>query len=101
MAPTKRWRQLSVNYQDTDGLLRRLLAEGGLFVDDLPPGRHSGLLDDGRIVVDRSLDGRWLTDPLQTPAARSLEARRRDVLEPVLFQGLARRFAPEGRRETA
>lgn len=76
-----RWRRLSVNYQGTAEILRGLLAEGGLILDDLPPGHRSGLLDDDRIVVDRDLDGRW---------HRGTEALR-DELVPVLMQGLARR----------
>jgi hypothetical protein len=76
-----RWRRLSVNYQGTAEILRGLLAEGGLILEDLPSGHRSGLLDDDRIVIDRDLDGRW---------HRGTEDLR-DELVPVLMQGLARR----------
>lgn len=80
-----RWRRLSVNYRGTAAILRGLLADGDLIIDDLPPGRRSALLDNGRIVIDDDLDGRWPADAEGEPAAL------RDYLLPSLMQGLARR----------
>ncbi len=87
------WRRLGVSYVDTAGILRSLLERGDLVIGDLPAGRTSGLLDNGQIVLDRSLDGHWLPSLPQADANEA--ARERDILLSVLMQGLARRLPPQ------
>ena len=91
----ERWRRLSVNYPGTAEILRGLLAAEKLVIGDLPEGRSSAILDDGRIVIDDSLDSRWRPNLLQAGAVGGAAAQRRDYLLPVLMQALARRLPPQ------
>ncbi len=91
----ERWRQLGVNYRGTATRLRDLLAQGDLIIDDLPPGRSSGLLDDGSIVIDSHLGGLWSRDTLLAATPSEAATLRRDFLLPVLMEALARRYASQ------
>jgi|GEM_PF-845099 len=83
----ERWRRLSDNYRGSATMLRGLLAEDALIIDDLPEGRVSALLDDGRIVIDRGLDGQWREEN-----SESDRVVLRDHMLPALMTGLARRY---------
>lgn len=87
----ERWQRLSRSYPGTAEILRGLLADRVLRLEDLPAGRVSGLLDRGEILLDVDLDGRWGDALVPGDAA----ARRRDLLLPALVEALARRQAPQ------